>query len=115
MTYEIKELSQLNEGMLLEVEAGNKKLVVARVDGDVYAISAKCTHLGCSLAKGELRDLVITCPCHGSEFSIVDGTVVSWVGEWPKILSNITKILGLSKDLKTYQILEKDGKYYIDI
>lgn len=41
--------------------------------GTFKAFSTKCPHMGCavsSIAKG-----VIVCPCHGSQFSVEDGSV----------------------------------------
>ena len=42
--------------------------------GDFKGFSATCTHLGCKVE--EINDGVIFCPCHNSEYSIVDGSVV---------------------------------------
>lgn len=42
--------------------------------GDFKAFSAICTHAGCLV--GTVTD-VITCACHGSEFSSFDGSVVT--------------------------------------
>jgi len=41
--------------------------------GTYKAFSKICTHAGCPVTKVE--DGVIKCPCHGSEFSIEDGSV----------------------------------------
>jgi Rieske Fe-S protein len=40
--------------------------------GEFKAFSAKCTHQGCAVS--EIKDGVIVCPCHRSEFSVVDGS-----------------------------------------
>ena len=42
--------------------------------GTFKAFSKICTHKGCTVAA--VRDGVIHCNCHGSEFSIKDGSVV---------------------------------------
>ena len=53
-----------------------KELVVVTQpkDGEFKAFTAVCTHLGCTV--GSIRNGIIGCPCHGSEFSIVDGSVI---------------------------------------
>ena len=41
-------------------------------EGDFKAFDATCTHQGCQV--GEVSDGTINCPCHGSQFSIEDGS-----------------------------------------
>ncbi|NUR08380.1 MAG: Rieske (2Fe-2S) protein [Nocardioidaceae bacterium] len=40
--------------------------------GDFKAFTAICTHQGCTV--GSVEDGKIICPCHGSQFSIEDGS-----------------------------------------
>jgi Rieske Fe-S protein len=49
--------------------------------GDFRAFSATCTHQGCAV--GEVSDGTINCPCHGSRFSITDGSVVEGPADAP--------------------------------
>ncbi|WP_037856483.1 Rieske (2Fe-2S) protein [Streptomyces sp. NRRL S-340] len=41
--------------------------------GRFEAFSSACTHQGCTVSG--IADGVISCPCHGSEFSVTDGSV----------------------------------------
>ena len=50
--------------------------------GQFKAFSAVCTHMGCTVNK--IANGRIDCPCHGSEYSITDGTVLA--GPAPKPL-----------------------------
>jgi len=51
----------------------DQKVVVTQpAKGDFKAFTAVCTHKGCTVAKVE--DGLIMCPCHGSRFSIEDGS-----------------------------------------
>lgn len=43
--------------------------------GDFKAFSATCTHQGCKVSS--IEDGAIVCGCHGSEFSIKDGSVLN--------------------------------------
>lgn len=43
-------------------------------EGTFKGFSATCTHQGCTVA--EVSDGTINCPCHGSRFSVTDGSVV---------------------------------------
>jgi Rieske Fe-S protein len=52
-----------------------KVVVTQPVKGEYRAFSAVCTHVGCILNK--IADGTIDCPCHGSEFKITNGAVVT--------------------------------------
>ncbi len=52
-----------------------KPAVLLRLpNGNYEALSAKCTHLGCTVAFKEAKEMFY-CNCHGSEFNI-DGEVI---------------------------------------
>ncbi|WP_267888288.1 Rieske (2Fe-2S) protein [Mycobacterium ostraviense] len=50
--------------------------MLVRHNGGLYAVHNRCSHRGCLLSEGELEGAVITCPCHGSQFDVRDGTLV---------------------------------------
>jgi nitrite reductase/ring-hydroxylating ferredoxin subunit len=52
------------------------KVSVANVEGRLYAIDDRCTHAGCSLAKGALEGTTVICGCHGSRFDVTSGSVL---------------------------------------
>jgi len=54
----------------------NEKVVVTQpTKGKFLAFSAVCTHVGCLCNK--VANGTIDCPCHGSEFKITNGAVVT--------------------------------------
>lgn len=60
----------------------NQKIVVTQPsEGEFKGFSAVCTHAGCIVSK--VANGTINCPCHGSRFSIEDGTVVSGPAKKP--------------------------------
>ncbi|MFN2543813.1 MAG: Rieske 2Fe-2S domain-containing protein [Actinomycetota bacterium] len=66
----------LTEGMPLKAGPDRAEVLLFK-DGDaIHAISDNCSHRGCSLADGDVEDLVVQCPCHGSSFRLRDGSVV---------------------------------------
>jgi nitrite reductase/ring-hydroxylating ferredoxin subunit len=65
--------AELAEGELRRVEVGERRIVLARQDGRVYALDERCSHLGGPLADGKLEDGCIQCPWHGSRFALEDG------------------------------------------
>ncbi len=50
-------------------------MVIRATDTVVLALSAICTHAGCSMNFDAQRSR-LTCPCHGSEFNDEDGSVI---------------------------------------
>jgi cytochrome P450/nitrite reductase/ring-hydroxylating ferredoxin subunit len=65
------------DGTLRRVVVGDTAVCVARSGGDWLAFDDTCTHEECSLGGGELDGEVVICPCHGSEFDIRTGDVVT--------------------------------------
>ena len=55
------------------------KAVRVEVADTILAVAARCTHQGAALDRGVLNlrdsDPTVTCPAHGSVFSLVDGRV----------------------------------------
>jgi cytochrome b6-f complex iron-sulfur subunit len=62
---------------------GNELLLTQASAGTIVALSAICTHQGCTV-KGDGGELV--CPCHGSVFDLSGGNVS---GPAPKPLSQV--------------------------
>ena len=53
--------------------ADAKVVVTQPKAGDFKAFSSTCTHMSCQVTS--ISDGRIACPCHGSSYSIVDGSV----------------------------------------
>ncbi|MFF8012045.1 Rieske 2Fe-2S domain-containing protein [Streptomyces sp. NPDC007929] len=52
----------------------DEKVVVSQpAAGDYKAFSTICTHQKCPMV--DLKDDIISCACHGSQFSVLDGSV----------------------------------------
>lgn len=67
----------------------NAKVVVTQpTSGTFKAFTAVCTHMSCLVAA--VRDNVIICPCHGSEYSASDGSVKTGPATAPLAPVNVT-------------------------
>lgn len=51
-------------------------VLVAWVDGEVFAIEDACNHAGASLAEGWLEDKCVVCPMHGYVFELGSGKLL---------------------------------------
>ena len=61
------------EGGIVEAD-GRRAAGFRRRNGELVAVSARCTHLGCQVKFNDAEE-TWDCPCHGSRFA-VDGTVI---------------------------------------
>lgn len=75
---------ELAEGESRYAEVGGVGVLVARHEGQVYAISNRCAHRGGPLDEGELSDGCVTCPWHGSVFRLRDGGVERGPSAYPQ-------------------------------
>lgn len=57
------------------VDAGGVAVLVIRHDGELRAISDRCTHRGGPLHEGTIEDGCVECPWHGSRFRLTDGQI----------------------------------------
>lgn len=75
-----------------------KEIALFNIDGSIHALENACPHMGGPLSEGEIDNGCVTCPWHGWQFNIKNGT-------------NTT---GLGDDAIAIKILLKDGKVYLD-
>ena len=66
----------LAEGGMRAFDVRGDRIAVANVSGAFHAFDDTCTHMGCSLAEGDLEETTVICPCHGSEFDVRSGAVL---------------------------------------
>src|SRR5258708_21420594 len=66
-------IDDLEEGELMAVEVDGEPVCLVKVDGNVYAFTGNCTHIGGPLDEGELDGEVLTCPWHGAQFNACTG------------------------------------------
>jgi 3-phenylpropionate/trans-cinnamate dioxygenase ferredoxin component len=71
--YKVGLLSEIPDPGVRAFNAGKKRVLVAHIGGQVYAIDDRCTHDGGPLSDGELCDCEIACPRHGARFDLKTG------------------------------------------
>ncbi len=72
----VADLSDCQPGTLLEVEAEQELIVLANIDGDLYALQNRCSHQDLPLSDGELDGDRLECLYHGARFDVCTGRAV---------------------------------------
>ena len=88
-------VNELEENQTIVVETKGKNILVAKIEGEFFAIENTCTHENLPLNGGEIFQGQIQCPHHGARFDIKTGKAT----QFPAVM-----------ELKTYQIkIENDN------
>jgi 3-phenylpropionate/trans-cinnamate dioxygenase ferredoxin subunit len=66
-------VSDVPAGEPVGVMAGSEPVLLARVDGEILAVSNVCTHEYVLMDEGWLDGDLIECPQHGSQFDLRTG------------------------------------------
>lgn len=72
---------ELKEGTMKKVTILGQSILLARVNGQYYAVDAICPHLEGDLSEGILKGTTLTCPMHKSQFDLRDGHVIRWTDQ----------------------------------
>ena len=90
---------ELKAGTMKLVTVAGRSILLARYGDQFYGVSNRCPHMGCSLANGELKEYIVTCPCHGWRFDIRNGQYQA----------------AKAIKLMTYECKIQDGKIHIKL
>lgn len=75
--------NELRDGDRRVCDVDGMKVLLAQVNGQVYAVGDTCPHDGCSLGKGRLVDHSVVCPCGHTHFSLETGQVLQGPSRYP--------------------------------
>ncbi len=95
----VSRADELEEGFMRTFKVLDAKIAVANVGGSFYAFGDTCTHMECSLARGDLEETTVICPCHGSEFDVTSGEVLARPAREP-VGSYETRVVGENLEIK---------------
>jgi Rieske Fe-S protein len=92
-----KALAGIANGHGAVVRLDGEHRAVYRDDaGDLHAVSATCTHMGCTVAFND-AERSWDCPCHGSRFD-VDGAVLEGPANAPLAAAPLGPAPGVAED-----------------
>ena len=87
-------------GQLKGVMAGMQPIVLANVDGDVYALEDECSHQELPISDGELDGTDVVCTYHGARFDACTGK---------------NKSLPAIRPVKSFPVEIRDDGIYIEV
>jgi len=58
---------------MLRINVGEQNILLANVDGEIYAVEDMCSHEDASLYNGALKGRCVECPLHRSQFVLKTG------------------------------------------
>jgi nitrite reductase/ring-hydroxylating ferredoxin subunit len=68
-------IADLQPGQMKLLSLDGQRVLAYNIDGEYYATSEECTHVGGPLSEGELKGNEVVCPWHYSCFRVTDGAV----------------------------------------
>lgn len=96
----VASLADVPVGTLKAVSAKMSPIVLANVDGDVYALEDQCSHEAYPLSDGELDGGDVVCTYHGARFDACTGK---------------NKGLPAVRPVKSYPVEIRDGDIFVDV
>ena len=72
-TYPLTSCQSLKPGQMKRFIVNDKAVLLANVNGEIYAIADLCSHEDAILSNGALKDGCVECPLHGSRFDLKTG------------------------------------------
>jgi nitrite reductase/ring-hydroxylating ferredoxin subunit len=82
LSVKLANLKDLPEGKSLIVKAPDgKEIALFNVKGTIFALNNHCPHMGGPLGEGGLEGKMVTCPWHGWQFDVTNGTCENMPGE----------------------------------
>jgi nitrite reductase/ring-hydroxylating ferredoxin subunit len=101
----VAELGEVPPGKMIGIDVQGKKMLLANVDGKMYAMDGICSHQGGHLWEGKLLGMTVKCPRHGSEFDIATGKNLK--GPWIPF--------GKAPNLKAYPVSLEGNAVFVEI
>jgi 3-phenylpropionate/trans-cinnamate dioxygenase ferredoxin subunit len=93
-------LEEVPPGSLHGLVVARTRVVLANVDGDIYALHDRCSHADFPLHDGILEGETLECVHHGAKFDVCSGRAMS---------------LPAIRPVKNYEVEVREGDIYIQL
>lgn len=113
--YRVTNINNVPPGKMVGVNAGFTPLLLANVDGTLYAIHNLCPHFYVPLTLGRLEGCVVTCAAHASKFDVRTGEVIEWVtASYPLGAHQLLKLKAQNR-VQSYPVFVEGDDVYIEV
>lgn len=109
MEYYVTDVKTLKTAGKMQVEVAYRMILIIYTEDGIYAIQDECPHKGVTLSTGTIKDDTIRCKEHGLPISFKTGVVSS------DRQAEFLRMDKASRRIKTYPVVIKDDKIYINI
>lgn len=93
-------VEDIHAGVTTVVEIEGRTIILAKMNGEVFALQNMCTHDGGLLGDADIIDGQIECPRHGARFDIKTGEA--------------TRMPAVA-ELDTFEVKIEDGDVYVAV
>jgi 3-phenylpropionate/trans-cinnamate dioxygenase ferredoxin subunit len=69
--------SELEEGSMTAIDLKGSRVLLAKIGGQIFAVSGTCTHEETDLGLGFMLEDRVVCPLHLSQFDLKTGEVLN--------------------------------------
>ncbi|MGI9627618.1 MAG: non-heme iron oxygenase ferredoxin subunit [Longimicrobiales bacterium] len=91
-------LDEVPVGELKAIQTESERIVLANVEGDLYALEDQCSHQDLPLSAGELEGTSLECIFHGAKFDVCTGRATQ---------------LPAVRPVKTFEVRVEEGAVYL--
>jgi len=91
---------ELAPGRMKRVDLAGRRILLANVNGRLFAVDDTCTHEEASLSTGVLKGEFVKCPLHNSRFNVCTGEALEEPAE---------------DNLRVYPVREEGGRVLVGI
>ncbi|HEX4106602.1 MAG TPA: Rieske (2Fe-2S) protein [Solirubrobacteraceae bacterium] len=109
-------IHELEERGVVRIDTPRGRLAVGIADGQPFAVSDRCRHLGASLGEGTVTSRgCLRCPWHGAEYDVRSGRMTR--GPQGIMFMAVRDVLRASVNigftLRSHPVVERDGVLYL--
>ena len=104
----------LADGDRQVVAVQERKVLILKHEGKLYAVQHNCPHMGAPLKRGKIEDDNLVCPLHRSVFDLETGAVEAWA-PWPPVVGSVLGAVKEEKALQVYPTKLDKGAVWIGV